>query len=262
MTEKVPKKDPICNQNGETVQPNLPTDPTPKPGPCPPDGGGREEPPQAAGFIAINPKQPVGGGAVQSGALQAPSGELDGKKEDPFDPRKLALGQDFVTMVGTKKEVMRVPIQRPTSQVFFSPHPDPKWRIQVAVIELREDRENYLVVPALLEELQSEWVPKTLVACQTRQGAHFFWPIRLPGQDGRIDTWNEAAMRIASTYGNRWIRLMSNKDVGAYDVVEPITPFPAPTWPDSPDELMAKAFRDRVIDTLDHPVVKRLRGLA
>ena len=181
--------------------------------------------------------------------------------EDQFDPRSLTLSQDFVSLVGVKKEVMRVPIQRPMPQSFFSPHPDPDWRMQVAVIEMKEDRENFLVVPALLDELQGEWVAKMLVACQTRQGAFFFWPIRLPGQDGRIDTWNEAAMQIASTYGGRWIRLIANKEIGAYDVVEPISVFPPPTWPDSPDELMAKAFRERVIDQLDHPVVKRLRGL-
>ena len=178
-----------------------------------------------------------------------------------LDPRALTLSQDFVAMVGVKKEVMRVPIQRPISQIFFCPHPDPRWRIQVAVIELKEDRENFLVAPSMLEELQGEWVAKVLVACQTRQGALFFWPIRLPGPDGKIDTWNEAANRIASEYGGHWIRLMANKEVGAYDVIEPVTVFPAPAWPESPEALMTKAFRDRVINTVDHPVIKRLRGL-
>lgn len=196
-------------------------------------------------------------GAADSETTSGPVVAANGK----FDPRALMLSQDFVAMVGVRKEVMRVPIQRPISQVFFCPHPDPKWRIQVAVIELKEDRENFLVAPSLLEELQGEWVPKVLVACQTRQGALFFWPIRLPGPDGKIDTWNEAAMRIASEYGGHWIRLMANKEVGAYDVVEPVTMFPAPAWPESPEALMTKAFRDRVINTVDHPVIKRLRGL-
>lgn len=203
----------------------------------------------------------VENGTVSAGSSGATSGSVYAAVET-FDPRKLTLNQDFVALVGVKKEVMRVPIQRPGSQVFFSPHPDAAWRIRVAVIEIKEDRENYLVEPPLLEELRGEWIAKVLVACQTRQGSFFFWPIRLPGPDGRIDTWNEAAMQIASTYGNRWIRLMANKEIGAYDVVEPITPFPEPTWPDSPGPLMAKAFRDRVISTLAHPVVKQLRGLA
>lgn len=200
-------------------------------------------------------------GAAISAAGSVTTGGSVGAVEKTFDPRNLALTQDFVTMVGTKKEVMRVPIQRPPAQSFFSPHPDETWRIQVALIELKEERENYLVAPSLLDELHGEWVAKVLVSCQTRQGTYFLWPIRLPGPDGRIDTWNEAALQIAQSYGGRWIRLTPNKEAGAYEIIEPITLLAPPTWPDSPDALMTKAFRDRVISTVEHPVVKRLRGL-
>ena len=35
-----------------------------------------------------------------------------------------------------------------------------------------------------------------------------------------------------------------------------------PIWPDkSLQELLELAFKDRVIDNMDHPVVRRLRGL-
>ena len=38
---------------------------------------------------------------------------------------------------------------------------------------------------------------------------------------------------------------------------------PDPEWPTlSFQELLRIAFRDRLIDRLDHPVIKRLRGLA
>jgi hypothetical protein len=36
-----------------------------------------------------------------------------------------------------------------------------------------------------------------------------------------------------------------------------------PVWPDKPlPEIMQIAFRDRVVDSENHPVVRRLRGLA
>jgi hypothetical protein len=36
-----------------------------------------------------------------------------------------------------------------------------------------------------------------------------------------------------------------------------------PVWPDKPlTEIMAIAFRDRIVDSEDHPVVGRLRGRA
>lgn len=179
-----------------------------------------------------------------------------------FDPRSLALNQNFTEMVGVKKEQSRVAIQRPPGQSFFYPHPDPRSRIEIAALVHNEDRETYLVAPSMWDELRGEWVPKLLVPCQTRQGAFYLWPIRLPGPDGRLDTWNESAMHIVNTYAGQWIRVTPNHDVGAYDVMRPVALFPAPEWPETTESLLQKAFRGRIIDRLDHPVINRLRGLA
>ena len=48
--------------------------------------------------------------------------------------------------------------------------------------------------------------------------------------------------------------------LGAYEVVEASTKS-EPEWPDVTfNELLRIAFRDRLVDRLDHPVIKRLRG--
>lgn len=190
------------------------------------------------------------------------TGAIDGLGEIAFDPRKLALGQNFVDLVGVKRETLRVPIQRPPDQAFFVAHPEPAFRIAVPVIVLKEEREHYIVDKTLLEDLRGEWLPKMLVACQTRQGGVYFWPIRLAGADGKLDTWNTSALQIASRCAGRWIRVTANRELGAYDVIEPISPFPDPVWTASADELLKKAFHGRVIDSLQHPVVKHLRGLS
>ena len=201
------------------------------------------------------------GADVEAASIGATDGSV-ATAEGVFDPRHLTLSQDFVQLVGVRKETLRVPIQRPPNQAFFVVHPDPAWRIQVAALVLAEDRETYIVDPAVAEELSVEWVPKVLVTCQTRQGGLYLWPIRLPKSDGRIDSWNESALRIAQEYRGAWIRVTPNMELGCYDVGTPMSHFPEPEWPESPDELLRKAFRDRVIDTLDHPVVQRLRGVA
>jgi hypothetical protein len=181
---------------------------------------------------------------------------------EAFDPRKLALGQDFASMVGVRRETLRVPISRPPNQAFFMTHPDPAWRIQVAAIEVKETKEVYIVAPSMTDELNGEWVPKILVPCVTRQGGVYLWPIRLPGEDGKLDSWNESAMRIASEYAGKWVRVVPNRELGAYDVVTPISVFPSPEWPESADDLLKKAFRDRVIECAKHPVIRQLRGMA
>lgn len=192
-------------------------------------------------------------GPVENGSLTSP--------EATFDPRTLALSQNFNELVGVKKESLRIPISRPPQQSFFMTHPDPEKRIQVAALEIKEDREIYVIAPALQEELAGEWTPRLLVPSQTRQGGIYLWPIRLPGPDGKIDPWNESAMHILDTFAGKWIRVVSNREVGAYDVISPVSIFPDPAWPESVDTLLAKAFKGRIISDIEHPVIKRLRGL-
>ena len=52
-------------------------------------------------------------------------------------------------------------------------------------------------------------------------------------------------------------------DLGAYEMYEAGSLMADPVWPEiSFQEILRIAFRDRIIDRIDHPVVKRLRGEA
>ena len=98
----------------------------------------------------------------------------------------------------------------------------------------------------------------------TRQGTVFLWPIRLPDADGKINEWHQSAANAAEYATKQWVRIKSNKAIRGYDLIIPDgkKPIPQPTWPDlSFQELLRIAFRDRLIDRLDHPVVKLLRGI-
>jgi hypothetical protein len=49
--------------------------------------------------------------------------------------------------------------------------------------------------------------------------------------------------------------------LGAYEVFDASAAIPEPLWPEySYHELLRIAFRDRLVDRGDHPVLKRLRG--
>ena len=49
--------------------------------------------------------------------------------------------------------------------------------------------------------------------------------------------------------------------LGAYEIFEAEGSIPDPIWPElSFDAILRIAFKDRVVRSLDHPVVKRLRG--
>ena len=56
-------------------------------------------------------------------------------------------------------------------------------------------------------------------------------------------------------------RVKANMGLGAYEIFEAEGSIPDPIWPElSFDAILRIAFKDRVVRSLDHPVVKRLRG--
>lgn len=181
---------------------------------------------------------------------------------DPFaDISALRLSQDFASGVGVKKLLVTVPVRKPHRQWFVRVHPDESHRLQTAVLELKEERETYIVDPSLWSALPGEIVPMAIYTAINRQGVVFLWPIRLPGEDGRQIEWHRSALEAADRACRSWVRLAASFSLGAYEVSVASAELPEPLWPEqSFQDLLRIGFRDRYINSMDHPVVKSLRG--
>jgi hypothetical protein len=180
--------------------------------------------------------------------------------EDVFDPARLRLSQNFADAVGVKKALLTVPVRKPNRQEFVRVHPG-KYRISVAVIELKDERETYLVDPAVYPEISAHVVHKQLFTTINREGVLTLWPIRLPGEDGRLDEWSKSALRAADMATQSWVRVASNMSLGAYEVFQATGDIPEPQWPDVGFKtILATAFEGRFVQSLDHPVIRRLNG--
>jgi hypothetical protein len=185
---------------------------------------------------------------------------------DPFDPDRLRLSQDFAAAVGVRKLLTTVPVRKPSNEWWVRTHPDPAFGLETAVLELKEDRELYLVTNRdLWPELASEptFGPRLLVTSITRQNVLFLWPIKLPGPDGKVMEWHRSAMEAADNARSVWTRVYADISLGAYRLEDAPSMRIEPNWPDLPmREILRVAFRDRVIRSWDHPVLQRLRGEA
>ena len=182
---------------------------------------------------------------------------------NPFDPARFRLTQDFASSIGVKQKLITVPVRKPSKEWWVQTHPDPEYRLETAVLELKEDRETYLIEPDLWPDLATESTvsPRVLFTSVNRQGVLFLWPVRMPGADGRIDEWSRSAIEATQLAQGKWVRVASNMSLGAYEVFEANASLADPKWPDiSLGDILKIAFRDKFIKTLDHPVLKRLRG--
>ena len=181
---------------------------------------------------------------------------------DPFDPASLRLDQTFTDGTAVKKLITTIPVRKPSRQDFVRVHPDTAFRLSpAAIIELKEDREVYLVTPTIAPDLVGELVAATIYTAINRQGVVHLWPVRLPAPDGKHNAWHRSAEAAADVAMRRWVRLTANMSLGAYDIFKAAANIPDPTWPELPfTELLKIAFRDRLVDRPDHPVILQLRG--
>ena len=178
------------------------------------------------------------------------------------DLTALKLDQSFADMVGVKKILTTVPVSKPNKQDFVRVHPALECRLSpAALIELKDDRESYLVTPTMAANLPGEFSPCSLYLAINRQGVLRVWPVKLPGPDGKINPWHQSAAEAAERAMTRWVRVTANMSLGAYELFEATGNLPDPVWPEhSFQEILQIAFRGRVVDSPEHPLVLKLQG--
>ena len=97
----------------------------------------------------------------------------------------------------------------------------------------------------------------------TRGGALRLWPIRQVGPDGKQNEWHRTAEKAAELAMRSWVRVVPNKLIGGYEVMQAAVRIPDPVWPElSMKEIVRVALIDRgmVVDNPDHPVIRKLEG--
>lgn len=181
--------------------------------------------------------------------------------ENKFSPDALKLSQSYTDQLPTTKVFSNIPVVKPGKQEFIRVHPDPAFRLETMVLEIKEDRETYLVDRSLWDTLEKELIQKVLVLYVTRQNILKLWPIKLPGADGKLDSWNESALYAAQYAHTAWVRVSSNMGLGAYEIYEAVEKLPEPHWQElAMEDILELAFRGKYIDSLDHPVIQKLKG--
>jgi hypothetical protein len=183
---------------------------------------------------------------------------------NPFDPASLRLDQSFAAdTIGVKKLLTTVPVRKPNRQEFVRVHSESAFRLTpAAIVEEKNDRETYLVTPAILPAVEGEYVIVTLLTAISRQGTLFVWPVKLPNGEGKYNEWHRSAAEAAERAMEKWVRVTANMSLGAYEISQARGELPEPIWPDYPfEEILKIAFRDRLVDRADHPLVQRLQGI-
>ena len=175
---------------------------------------------------------------------------------DPFDLQSLALSQDFTETAGVKKLLRTIPVRKPNPQDFVRVHPDPEYRGNFWAVDLKDDRETFLVRPEIAPELAGELVTRTIYTAINRQGVLFLWPVPVATADGKQLEWwrsmrEEQSQHVALAAGQGRHEPWCLPDVrgrrrhGRPRMAGRAVP-----------GILRIAFRDRMIATTDHPFAR------
>ncbi len=186
--------------------------------------------------------------------------EIVPRDPDEFSLESLRVNQMHVEGVSAKVPIS-IPCSKPPKFDWIRVHPE--MRLDVAAIDMKEEREFYLVDAGMVADLGEAISFVTLYPYINRVGVIRLWPVRLPSPDGRQNVWQRSSAVAADLARRKWIRVAANMSLGAYEVFEAVSQPPDPTWPElTLPEMLKTAFhsRGRIIRDHDHTVVKTLTG--
>jgi hypothetical protein len=191
---------------------------------------------------------------------------VESEASDPFDLDSLRIDPEAGGLGSVRRIVTHIPVRKPGRQQFVRVHPETE--LPVELLTLKDEGESYLIAPELRGTLSGETTLVTLQLTVTPQGVLSIWPVVIPGDPP--NAWHSSAVEAANYARESWIKLSSDRHLGAYRVLQAQGQLPEPVWPEelgeTPLQMMQAAlriaFRDRMIDNWDHPVLKRLRGEA
>jgi hypothetical protein len=139
----------------------------------------------------------------------------------------------------------------------------PSMSLLTAIFEDKDSREIFLIAPDMVPHMSAlgEVTPAKLVPAITRQGVLFLIPAKLPNEAGSNSAWQDTLLRATELAKKKWIRTYADMALGAYRIFEAEGNLSEPEWPDMTlSEMLEVGFKDRVIDSEDHPVFNKLLG--
>jgi hypothetical protein len=185
------------------------------------------------------------------------------KHSDELDLDALRIDASQVEGVAAKVP-LTIQVRKPPKQEWIRVHPEPSYRLTVGAIDLKEEGEFYVAGAGMREQLVgSEAAVYTLYTYINRVGVLRLWPIRQADPDGKQNEWHRTAEKAAEFAMRGWVRVVSNRSLGAYEIMQATVHVPDPVWPDlSMGEIVRVALKDRglIVDHPDHPVLRKLQG--
>jgi hypothetical protein len=196
-------------------------------------------------------------------AVTTATPDVPRKKNIFADLNALKLSYGEGVLAGAKETLSRLPVRKANRQEFWRSHPSEEMSQLTAVYEDKDSREIYLIAPDMMGQMSQlgEVTPVKLVPAITRQNVLLLIPAKLPNEAGSNTAWQDTLLHATELAKTKWLRTTADMALGAYRIFEAEGNLSEPEWPQmSLSEMLEVGFKNRVIDSEDHPVFNKLLG--
>lgn len=174
---------------------------------------------------------------------------------------KLSYGEGI--LAGARETLSRLPVRKANRQEFWRSHPSEDMSLLTAVYEDKDSREIYLIAPNMMGQMSQlgEVTPVKLIPAITRQNVLLLIPAKLPNEASSNTGWQDTMLQATEAAKTKWLRTCADMSLGGYRIWEAEGNLSEPQWPQMTlSEMLEVAFKNRVIDSEDHPIFNKLLG--
>lgn len=187
---------------------------------------------------------------------------------DEIDPAAIALPGDAINKGAVRQIFNDVPVARPGNSDWVFVFTDPNYRATCALYEPKKSASTsrprpHLMMPAVVAAMEfGRGIRRVEIFTYCdRHGNLGLWPIGFTTDD-RENGWLDTARDAAVNHAGKWINVSSDLVTSSYRLAEPVEQLAPPQPPALPlSKLLGIAFKGRVITSIEHPLMRELRGL-
>lgn len=180
-----------------------------------------------------------------------------------FDPKNFRKPKDsrLYSLVERSGEMpLLIEPRKPDKEWFVRTRKEDQFQVLLPLLSVRENSKEAvyflnrdLEIPSALQVHIHDY---QAIAAVSFEKVHFLWVMKY--SDTEWYTSCREAMRRAM---EKWVKVFPNDGNTAYETMEPLDDLGEPMFPDvTLETYFERAFGPRVIESLDHRVVKRLLG--
>lgn len=174
---------------------------------------------------------------------------------------ELRVPDTYSTTVGGIKLPIKPTFGKLSRSRFSRTNTSEDYKARLFFIEDKNTGETYIATPSMAPYLGSMVQTKILRLAVDNSAFPYLIAEPVIDPNGRPSPWNSSMVEAIRRSEKEWVRINSNQNAGQYEIIIAQDNLGEPKWPEQTmDELIREVFGNKIISSLDHPLIRQLQG--